>query len=72
MTYTFWIQMVSYALMIGLSAGRILTKVGYLEKKLDALADFSERITVAEQSAKSAHHRIDGLEEIPVRRKKAR
>ncbi len=72
MTPAFWIQMVIYALTTGVATGTVLTKVGYLEKKMDAFASFAERITVTEQSVRSAHHRIDGLEELPVRRKKAR
>ena len=72
MTIEFWIQMVVYALTAGLAAGRILTKIGYLEKKIDTFSDFGERMVAAEETAKSAHFRIDALERPPVKRKKAR
>lgn len=63
MTTEFWIQMVVYAVSIGSFAGVILTKIGYLEKKMDKHNGLIERMVVVEQSCKSAHHRLDGMKE---------
>jgi len=72
MSSEFWIQMVVYALSMGALGGTILTKIGYLEKKMDAFGELGERVAVAEQSTKSAHYRIDELAHRPVRQKKVR
>ena len=63
MTTEFWIQMLVYAVSIGSFAGVILTKINYLEKKMDKHNGLMERMVVVEQSCKSAHHRIDDMRE---------
>ena len=55
----FWIQMLVYAATFGTFAGTISTKLNNLEKKQDKHNSLIERMTVVEQSTKSAHHRID-------------
>lgn len=59
MSTEFWIQMVVYAASFGTFAGKITTKISNLEKKQDKHNNLIERMTVVEQSTKSAHHRID-------------
>lgn len=61
MSSEFWIQMITYAVSIGSFAGMILTKINYLEKKMDKHNGLVERMVVVEQSAKSAHHRLDEM-----------
>jgi len=63
MTTEFWIQMIVYAISIGSFAGVILTKIGYLEKKMDKHNGLVERMVVVEQKCASAHHRIDEVRE---------
>ena len=72
MSVEFWVQMMVYALSMGTSVGVILTKIGYLEKKVDALTGFAERVTRAEQKTKAAHYRIDELTRVRIKEKKAR
>jgi hypothetical protein len=62
MTIEFWIQIVIYAISIGSFAGIVLTKIGYLEKKMDKHNGLIERMAVVEQTCKSAHKRIDGID----------
>ncbi len=61
MTSEFWVQMVVYAVSIGSFAGVILTKINYLEKKMDKHNGLVERMIIVEQSTKSAHHRLDEI-----------
>lgn len=49
---------------IGNLKGVILTRLDYIEKKQDKHNGLIERMTVVEQSTKSAHHRMDRIEEI--------
>ena len=63
LTAGFWLQLLVYAVSIGSFAGVILTKIGYLEKKMDKHNGLVERMAVVEQSCKSAHHRIDEIRE---------
>lgn len=55
----FWIQTVVYAASFGSFAGMITTKISNLEKTQDKHNNLIERMTVVEQSTKSAHHRIE-------------
>lgn len=57
----FWIQIVVYAISIGSFAGIVLTRLKYIEKKQDKHNNLIERMTIVEQSTKSAHHRVDDV-----------
>ncbi len=57
----FWIQLIAYAVSIGSFAGVILTKIHYLEKKMDKHNGLVERMVVVEQSLKSVYHRLDDI-----------
>lgn len=57
----FWIQIIIYALTFGMCYGKITTRLGYLEKKMDKHNQLQDRMAVVEQSVKSAHHRLDDL-----------
>ena len=73
MSTEFWIQILVYGISTGVFAGTILTRIAYLEKKLDKHNDMIERMVRVEQSSKSAHLRIDALNKpAVVRKKKAR
>lgn len=61
MSTEFWVQIVVYAISLGSFGGVVLTRLSYLEKKMDKHNSLVERMTCVEQSTKSAHHRIDGL-----------
>jgi len=55
--------MVVYAVSIGSFSGVVLTRLNYLEKKMDKHNELQDRMVRVEQSAKSAHHRLDELRE---------
>jgi hypothetical protein len=57
----FWIQMIVYAVSLGSLGGVVLTRLNYLEKKMDKHNNLIERMATCESSVKSAHHRIDEL-----------
>lgn len=57
----FWIQMIFYAISIGSLAGTVLTRLKYIEKKQDKHNNFIERLTVVEESTKSAHKRLNEI-----------
>lgn len=61
MTIEFWVQLLVYALSMGSFAGTILTRIKYLEKKMDKHNGLIERMVAVEQSAKSAHRRMDRI-----------
>lgn len=61
MSTEFWVQIVVYAISLGSFGGVVLTRLSYLEKKMDKHNSLVERMTCVEQSTKSAHHRIDEL-----------
>lgn len=61
MSTEFWVQMLVYALSMGIAVGMILIKIGYLEKKVDKLFGLAERIAHADRKTKSKHYRIDRL-----------
>lgn len=55
----FWVQMIIYAATFGGVYGSIKTRLKQLEIKMDKHNNIVERLTICEQSTKSAHHRID-------------
>lgn len=61
MSTEFWIQMIVYAVSLGSFGGVVLTRLNYLEKKMDKHNNLVERMVAVEQSSRSAHHRIDDL-----------
>jgi len=64
MSTEFWVQIVVYAVSLGSFGGVVLTRLSYLEKKMDKHNNLIERISCVEQSTKSAHQRIDELREV--------
>lgn len=44
------------------SRGTVLYRIGELERKMEKHNCLIERMVIVEQSTKSAHHRIDGIE----------
>jgi len=59
----FWLQIAVYLVTIAAGGGSLLTRLRYIEKKLDKHNQLVERMVVVEQSTKSAHKRIDELKE---------
>ena len=60
------IQLVTVGMFIGKNnefKDHIVYRINELEKKQDKHNQLIERMTVVEQSTKSAHHRIDNLEQ---------
>lgn len=57
------ITVVIQALYIAYKLGHLEEKINTLETKQDKHNNLIERMTRVEDSAKSAHHRIDKLEE---------
>jgi hypothetical protein len=64
MSTEFWVQIVVYAVSLGSFGGVVLTRLSYLEKKMDKHNNLIERMSCVEQSTKSAHQRIDELREV--------
>ena len=64
MSTEFWVQIVVYAVSLGSFGGVVLTRLSYLEKKMDKYNNLIERMSCVEQSTKSAHQRIDELREV--------
>lgn len=64
MSTEFWVQIVVYAVSLGSFGGVVLTRLSYLEKKMDKHNNLIERMSYVEQSTKSAHLRIDELKEV--------
>jgi len=56
------IQIVVYLFSAGMTIGTVLWRIKELEKKVDKHNGLVERMVVVEESAKSAHHRIDRVE----------
>ena len=56
------ITVIVQALYLAYKIGRLEEKLTTLEKKQDKHNNLIERMVRVEDSAKSAHHRIDGLE----------
>lgn len=63
----FWIgllvSLLVYGVSFGIFYGTVMTKLNALEKKQDKHNGLIERMVVVEQSAKSAHHRLDTMED---------
>lgn len=57
----FWLQMLVYAVSFGAFYGTTVTRLKALEHKMDKHNSVMERTFRLEESAKSAHHRIDEL-----------
>lgn len=63
MSTEFWIQMIVYGVSLGSFGGVVLTRLNYLEKKMDKHNELQDRMVAVEQSSKSAHKRLDELKE---------
>ena len=68
MSTEFWVQIVVYAVSFGIFTGSILTKLKYLEKKMDKHNGIVERVYILEGSIKSVKkdmvevkHEINGI-----------
>lgn len=67
MSTEFWvsllISLLVYGVSFGVFYGTVMTRLRYLEEKMDVHNKLQDRMVVVEQSAKSAHHRLDDLKE---------
>lgn len=59
----FWIQMVVYAVSLGSFSGVVLTRLNYLEKKMDKHNNFMERLTKLETRVKSDENILNELKD---------
>ena len=57
------LQIVVYIVSLSAMGGTIVHRVSQLEKKVEKHNQLVERMVAVEQSAKSAHHRIDRIDE---------
>jgi membrane protein implicated in regulation of membrane protease activity len=57
----FWLQIIVFLTSFAFSSGIVWTKIKNLEKKQDKHNKLIERMTIVEQSTKSAHHRLDDI-----------
>ncbi len=55
------LQIIIYIVSAAFTAGTILWRIKELEKKVDKHNGLVERMVKVEESAKSAHHRIDEI-----------
>jgi hypothetical protein len=55
----FWIQILVYTVSIGTFAGSILTKIAYLDKKMEKHNQLIERMACVERDIAAAHRRMD-------------
>ena len=58
----FWLQIIIYVISFSFTGGVVWTKLKYMEKKQDKHNKLIERMFVVEESAKSAHKRIDEIQ----------
>ena len=65
----FWVQILIYVAGFAATWGNVTTRLNYLEQKMDKHNNLQERMAVVEQSAKSAHHRIDDIKEEVIHEK---
>ena len=65
----FWVQILIYVAGFAAMWGNVATRLNYLEQKMDKHNNLQERMAVVEQSAKSAHHRIDDIKEEVIHEK---
>ncbi|ODM27645.1 hypothetical protein A7W90_16280 [Clostridium sp. Bc-iso-3] len=56
------LQIATYIISALLTGSTILYRIQQLEKKVEKHNCLVERMAIVEQSCKSAHHRIDGIE----------
>jgi len=56
------LQIVVYLFSAGTTIGTVLWRIKELEKRVDKHNNLIERMVAVEQSAKSAHYRIDRLD----------
>jgi hypothetical protein len=63
LTTEFWVQIVVYAVSFGSFAGTILTKLKYMEKKLEEHNKIVERMYCAELKIDKAFTILDELKE---------
>jgi len=59
MSFEFWLQIIIYVITLSFAGGSLFTRLKYIERKLDKHNQLVERMVAVEQSARSAHHRID-------------
>lgn len=59
----FWTQIVLYAVSVGAIYGGLTYRIKSLEEKVNRHNSLIERMYKVEESAKSAHRRIDELRE---------
>jgi hypothetical protein len=59
MSTEFWIQILVYTVSIGTFAGMLLTKIAYLEKKMEKHNQLIERMVCVERDLQAAHRRMD-------------
>jgi len=62
MSTEFWIQMVVYGVSIGGFAAGVLTRLHYLEKKMDKHNGLMDRMTKAESKIENYEYRINKME----------
>lgn len=65
----FWVQILIYVAGFAAMWGNVTTRLNYLEQKMDKHNNLQERMALVEQSAKSAHHRIDDIKEEVIHEK---
>ena len=65
MTTEFWVQLLIYAISIGSFAGVVLTKLAYLEKKMDKHNSLVEKVAVLEQKDCDKERRLQNIEQAP-------
>ncbi len=58
------LQLIVYVISVAFTCGTILYRLKSLEKKVEKHNNLVERMVAVEQSCKSAHHRVDGLEKV--------
>lgn len=59
----FSLDIVIYLIGLAATAGTIIARISALEKKVEKHNNVVERVFKLEESAKSAHHRIDEIRE---------
>lgn len=56
------LQIAVYIISAIMTASTVIWRIKELEKKVEKHNGLVERMVVVEQSTKSAHHRLDGME----------
>ena len=60
----FWLQIGFQAILLAFFAGKVWTKLSYIEEKQDKHNKLIERMYNVENNSAKAHDRIDNLEKI--------